>query len=99
MPRPSEKPYFVEYTADLSLPADFGRPGAILVGNVHIKEVFLTDIVVHGFSDGPIFFPANTWIQPQTLDPNRRIIFSNQVRIINLPSLAANGGFLNYQSV
>ncbi|CAA7405161.1 unnamed protein product [Spirodela intermedia] len=88
LPRPSEKPYFIEYTADFSLPADFGRPGAILVGNVHFKEVFLTDIVVHGFSDGPIFFPAHTWIQPQTLDPNRRIIFSNQAY---LPSQTPDG--------
>ncbi|CAA6668318.1 unnamed protein product [Spirodela intermedia] len=71
LPRPSEKPYFIEYTADFSLP-----------------EVFLTDIVVHGFSDGPIFFPAHTWIQPQTLDPNRRIIFSNQAY---LPSQTPDG--------
>lgn len=81
--RGSEKPYHVEFSADFSVPADFGRPGAILVSNGHFNEVLLTEIVIHGFDDGPIFFPAHTWIQPQTLDPAKRIVFSNQVYLPN----------------
>ncbi|XP_078447587.1 lipoxygenase 6, chloroplastic-like [Wolffia australiana] len=76
--RESEKPYHVDFTASFSVPADFGLPGAILVANAHSKEVFLSEIVIHGFGDGPIFFPAHTFIQPQTLVPNKRIIFSSQ---------------------
>ncbi|MQL96402.1 hypothetical protein Taro_029076 [Colocasia esculenta] len=88
LPRPTEQPYIVEYTADLTVPPDFGRPGAILVTNVHSKEVFLTEIVVHGFSQGPIFFPANTWIHSQKDNPSKRIIFSNQAY---LPSQTPEG--------
>uniref|UniRef100_A0A1D1XVX7 Lipoxygenase 6, choloroplastic n=1 Tax=Anthurium amnicola TaxID=1678845 RepID=A0A1D1XVX7_9ARAE len=88
LPRPSEKPYIVEYTADLAVPSDFGRPGAIFLCNLHCKEVFLMEIVVHGFSGGPVFFPANTWIHSQNDNPSKRVIFSNQAC---LPSQTPEG--------
>ncbi|KAL4279762.1 hypothetical protein GQ457_03G000060 [Hibiscus cannabinus] len=62
LPKPSEHVHILEYMADFSVPSDFGKPGAVLITNLHAKEFHLLEIVIHGFDDGPIFFPANTWI-------------------------------------
>ena len=40
------------------------------------------EIVVHGFDEGPIFFPANTWIHSCKDNPDDRIIFRNQVSVV-----------------
>ncbi|KAG8365933.1 hypothetical protein BUALT_Bualt17G0023500 [Buddleja alternifolia] len=78
LPKPSNDPYVVEYGADLTVPQDFGQPGAILVTNFHDKEFFLMEIVVQGFSKGPVFFWADTWIHSRKDNPESRIIFKNQ---------------------
>ncbi|KAK4488776.1 hypothetical protein RD792_004563 [Penstemon davidsonii] len=78
LPKLSDNPYVVEYGADLIVPHDFGQPGAILITNFHDKEIFIMEIVVHGFSKGPIFFWANTWIHSKKDNPESRIIFKNQ---------------------
>ncbi|KAL3649868.1 Lipoxygenase 6, chloroplastic [Castilleja foliolosa] len=77
-PKLSNDPYVVEYGADLTVPRDFSQPGAILVTNFHDKEFFLMEIVVHGFSQGPLFFRADTWIHSKKNNPQSRIIFRNQ---------------------
>ncbi|KAI3467678.1 hypothetical protein Pfo_024341 [Paulownia fortunei] len=77
-PKLSNNPYVVEYGADLTVPRDFGQPGALLVTNFHDKDFFLMEIVVHGFSEGPIFFQADTWIHSRKDNPESRIIFKNQ---------------------
>ncbi|KAL0335998.1 UNVERIFIED_CONTAM: Lipoxygenase 6, chloroplastic [Sesamum radiatum] len=41
-------------------------------------EFFLMEVVVHGFSQGPIFFWADTWIHSRKDNPESRIIFKNQ---------------------
>ncbi|XP_004504466.1 lipoxygenase 6, chloroplastic [Cicer arietinum] len=78
LPKPSKIPYIVEYSADFTVPTDFGRPAAILITNLHAKEFHLLQIILHGFIDGPIFFPANTWIHSRNDNPLSRIIFNNQ---------------------
>ncbi|KAL0357791.1 UNVERIFIED_CONTAM: Lipoxygenase 6, chloroplastic [Sesamum calycinum] len=78
LPKLSNNPHVVEYGADLTVPQDFGQPGAILVTNFHDKEFFLMEVVVHGFSQGPIFFWADTWIHSRKDNPESRIIFKNQ---------------------
>ncbi|XP_014509754.1 lipoxygenase 6, chloroplastic [Vigna radiata var. radiata] len=78
IPKPSNVSYIVEYTADFSVPSGFGCPGAVLITNLHGKEFFLVEIIVHGFSGGPVFFPANTWIHSRNDNPESRIIFNNQ---------------------
>lgn len=80
LPKPSNQPNIVEYAANFTVPHDFGCPGAILVTNCHSKEFFLIDVVVHGFSEGPIFFPGHTWIHTRNTNPESRIIFRNEVR-------------------
>ncbi|KAL4279662.1 hypothetical protein GQ457_03G009150 [Hibiscus cannabinus] len=78
LPKPSEHVHILEYMADFSVPSDFGKPGAVLITNLHAKEFHLLEIVIHGFDDGPIFFPANTWIHSRNDNPESRIIFRNQ---------------------
>ncbi|KAH1236669.1 Lipoxygenase 6, chloroplastic [Glycine max] len=78
LPKPSNVAYIVEYSAEFSVPSDFGCPGAVLVTNLHGKEFYLVEIIVHGFSGGPIFFPANTWIHSRNDNPETRIIFKNK---------------------
>ncbi|KAM7487171.1 hypothetical protein LguiB_024655 [Lonicera macranthoides] len=78
LPKPSNHPHIVEYAANFTVPCDFGLPGAILVTNFHGKEIHLMEIVIRGFSEGPLFFPADTWIHSQNDSPDRRIIFKNQ---------------------
>ncbi|KAJ8758905.1 hypothetical protein K2173_002684 [Erythroxylum novogranatense] len=79
LPKPSSSHvHIVEYAADFTVPIDFGNPGAVIVTNLHDKEFYVLEIVVHGFSEGPIFFPANTWIHSQKDNAESRIIFSNQ---------------------
>lgn len=76
--KPSNHPYVVEYAADFTVPHDFGHPGAILVTNFLDREFYLVEIVVHNFSEGPQFFPGNTWIHSRRDNPESRIIFRNQ---------------------
>ncbi|KAH6823178.1 PLAT/LH2 domain-containing lipoxygenase family protein [Perilla frutescens var. hirtella] len=78
LPKLSDNPYVVEYGADFVVARDFGQPGAAVVTNFHDKEFFLMEIVVHGFSQGPIFFRADTWIHSRRENPQSRIIFKNQ---------------------
>ena len=80
LPKPSNLPYIVEYAADFTVPLDFGSPGAVLISNLHGKEFHLMEIVIHGFDEGPIFFPANSWIHSRKDNPESRIIFRNQVK-------------------
>ena len=82
IPKPSNNEHIIEYAADFTVPFDFGNPGAVLVTNLHGKEFYLMEIVVHGFDAGPIFFPANTWIHSSKDNPDSRIIFRNQVSVV-----------------
>lgn len=41
----------------------------------------MVEVVVHGFDDGPIFFPANSWIHTRNENPESRIVFRNEVSI------------------
>ncbi|CAL8993828.1 unnamed protein product [Prunus brigantina] len=77
-PLPSDYAHIVEYAADFTVPSDFGSPGAILITNLQGKEFYLLEIVIHGFDEGPVFFPANTWIHSRKDNPESRIIFKNQ---------------------
>lgn len=82
LPKPANLPYIVEYGADFTVPLDFGTPGAVLITNFHGKEFYLVEIVIHGFDEGPIFFPANSWIHSRKDNPESRIIFRNRVKYI-----------------
>ncbi|KAG5521893.1 hypothetical protein RHGRI_034201 [Rhododendron griersonianum] len=78
LPKPLSHPYLVTYAANFRVPSDFGCPGAILITNFHGKEFHLMEIAVHGFKQGSLFFPADTWIHPRNDNPESRIIFTNK---------------------
>ncbi|KAK9120026.1 hypothetical protein Scep_018119 [Stephania cephalantha] len=78
LPRQSDEAHIVDYTADLIIPSNFGCPGALLITNLLGKEFFLIEITLHGFREGPIFFPANSWIHSQNDNRESRIIFRNK---------------------
>ncbi|XP_062225761.1 putative lipoxygenase 5 [Phragmites australis] len=68
----------VVYTAEFSIDASFGEPGAVTVLNRHTREFFIESIVVEGFPSGPAQFTCNSWVQPTRVDRNPRVFFTNK---------------------
>lgn len=79
-----EKDHEVQYEATFELPAEFGNVGAVLVENEHSNEVFLKNIVLDGFPDGPVNLTCNSWIQPKHNTPIKRAFFANKVSIYHI---------------
>lgn len=86
LPNPSADNDVFDYGAELTIPNDFGNPGAIIITNLHYKEFYLVQIVVHGFASGPVAFPANSWIHSHNDNYDSRIIFRNQVILFFFPT-------------
>nr|ASI38492.1 LOX2 [Allium cepa] len=78
LPKPSNHSRMVETVADFTVSSDFGKPGAVLITNLHENEIFLAKITVHGFKQGPLYFPANTWVHSVRDSTEKKIVFSNQ---------------------
>ncbi|KAL5218682.1 hypothetical protein ABZP36_019366 [Zizania latifolia] len=70
----------VVYTAEFTVDADFGEPGAITVANRHNREFFLESIVVEGgeLPCGPVHFACHSWVQSTRELPTKRVFFSNK---------------------
>ncbi|PUZ47343.1 hypothetical protein GQ55_7G157700 [Panicum hallii var. hallii] len=68
----------VVYTADFTVDASFGEPGAVTVLNRHQREFFIESIVVEGFPSGPAHFTCNSWVQPTRVDRSPRVFFTNK---------------------
>lgn len=67
------------YEAEFELSTDFGKVGAILVENEQHKELFIKNIVLHGFPDGPLNLTCNSWIQPNNDSSVKRVFFTDKV--------------------
>ncbi|KAK3199076.1 hypothetical protein Dsin_022491 [Dipteronia sinensis] len=76
----TEKVGYVTYEAEFEVSEDFGEVGAILVENEHHKEMFLTDVVLDGFPNGPITISCNSWVQSKHDNKPKRVFFTNKVR-------------------
>lgn len=63
--------YKIEFVVD----SDFGIPGAVSVSNNYESEFFLESITI----EGSIHFACKSWVQPNTLDQERRVFFTNKV--------------------
>ncbi|PNX90851.1 linoleate 13s-lipoxygenase 3-1 chloroplastic-like [Trifolium pratense] len=74
--------YIVEFIVD----SDFGVPGAVTAVNNYDNEFFLETINIK--EKGNICFSCKSWIQPNKLDPHKRIFFINKVY---LPCETPNG--------
>ncbi|RDX66659.1 Linoleate 13S-lipoxygenase 2-1, chloroplastic, partial [Mucuna pruriens] len=83
-----EKENEVHYEATFELPTEFGKVGAVLVENQHHKEMFIKSIVLDGFSDGPVHFTCDSWVQPKHDNPVKRVFFSDK---LYLPSQTPSG--------
>ncbi|GAU46321.1 hypothetical protein TSUD_401920 [Trifolium subterraneum] len=78
----------IQYEATFKLPTNFGNVGAILVENEHSKEIFLKNIVLDGFPNGPVHLSCQSWIQPKHDTPTKRVFFTNKMY---LPSQTPSG--------
>ncbi|XP_010415331.1 PREDICTED: lipoxygenase 6, chloroplastic-like [Camelina sativa] len=77
LPKAVKDPRCLEFTADFTVPFDFGKPGAILVTNLLSTEICLSEILIRD-SGETILFPGNTWIHSRNDNPQARIIFRSQ---------------------
>ncbi|CAK7331831.1 unnamed protein product [Dovyalis caffra] len=68
----------VKYETKFTVPAGFGEVGAVLVENQHHKEIFLKDIVLEGFPNGPVNVECDSWAHSKYDDSTKRIFFSNK---------------------
>ncbi|KAM6578937.1 hypothetical protein CsatB_030774 [Cannabis sativa] len=69
----------VKYEADFDVSVDdFGMVGAILVENEHHKEMFINNIVLHGFPNGSINVTCNSWVHSKFDNPQKRVFFTNK---------------------
>ncbi|KAF8703249.1 hypothetical protein HU200_032039 [Digitaria exilis] len=68
----------VVYTAEFTVDASFGEPGAVTVLNRHQREFYLESVVVEGFPSGPTHFTCNSWVQPTRVDRDPRVFFTNK---------------------
>lgn len=69
----------VQYTAEFSINAEFGEPGAILICNTHQAELYLESIALQ-LPSGTIYFPCHSYIAASVHDPKPRVFFTNKVR-------------------
>ena len=72
------KAELVVYTAEFTVDAGFGEPGAIVVANRHHREFFLESVVVEGSAlpCGTVYFDCNSWVQTTgELPGNSKSIF------------------------
>ena len=69
----------VKYESSFAVPASFKKVGAILLENEHHKEMYLNNIVLEGFPNGPLHFTCNSWVHSKYDNPHKRIFFTNKV--------------------
>ncbi|XP_059627324.1 linoleate 13S-lipoxygenase 2-1, chloroplastic-like [Cornus florida] len=63
---------------DFSVPRDFGKIGAVLVQNEHNMEMYVEKIELVGFPNGPVHITCNSYVQPKSYNPEKRIFFFNK---------------------
>lgn len=78
----------VKYESSFEVPVDFGEIGAVYVENEHHNEMYLQDIILDGFSNGPVYVNCNSWVHSKYDNPQKRVFFSNKSY---LPSQTPSG--------
>ena len=71
----SESKDEVKYECKFTVPQEFGEIGAILVENEHHKEMHFMDIAL----DNGLTVNCNSWVAPNSDNPNKRIFFTDKV--------------------
>uniref|UniRef100_A0A5B6ZC88 Lipoxygenase n=1 Tax=Davidia involucrata TaxID=16924 RepID=A0A5B6ZC88_DAVIN len=67
-----------KYEASFKVPDAFGEIGAVLVENEHHKEIYLENIVLDGFFNGPVNVTCNSWVHSKYDNPQKRVFFTNK---------------------
>lgn len=78
----SQEEQEVKYESSFVVPADFGEVGAVLVENEHRKEMFLKDIILDGFINGPVHANCNSWVHSKFDNPQKRVFFTHKVSLL-----------------
>ncbi|OMO51224.1 Lipoxygenase [Corchorus olitorius] len=78
----------IKYEAEFEVPKEFGEVGAVFVENEHHREMYLGDIVIDGFPNGPVNITCGSWVHSKYEDPQKRVFFANKSY---LPSETPNG--------
>ncbi|KAH0937908.1 hypothetical protein HID58_005369 [Brassica napus] len=66
-----------KYECVFDMPEDFGTVGAIRVQNQHHREMFIKEMKLE-LPSGSVTFTCNSWVTPKSIDPTKRIFFSNK---------------------
>ncbi|CAA7015628.1 unnamed protein product [Microthlaspi erraticum] len=66
-----------KYECVFDMPADFGTVGAIRIQNQNDRERFIKEMQLE-LPSGPVTFTCNSWVSPKSVDPAKRIFFSNK---------------------
>ncbi|XP_021294379.1 lipoxygenase 3, chloroplastic-like [Herrania umbratica] len=69
----------VTHKVQFLVDAKFGVPGAIIVTNKYHKEFYLESIAIEGL----VHFDCNSWVQPDRVQAEKRIFFSNKAYLPN----------------
>ena len=72
----------IKYETIFEVPVDFGEIGAVLVENKHHKEMYLKDMVLQGFPNGPINIICRSWVHSKFQNPAKRVFFTSKVSIL-----------------
>ncbi|CAI0412291.1 unnamed protein product [Linum tenue] len=78
----------IKYEAKFNVPSDFGEVGGVVVVNEHPNEMFLKNIVLNGFINGPVHVICDSWVHPDAPNAYKRIFFTTKSY---LPSETPNG--------
>ncbi|KAK0606111.1 hypothetical protein LWI29_034218 [Acer saccharum] len=68
----------VTYEAEFQVHGEFGEVGAIIVENEHHKEMYVQDIVLDGFINGPIKIHCASWVHSKHDRKHKRVFFTNK---------------------
>ncbi|KFK26685.1 hypothetical protein AALP_AA8G279900 [Arabis alpina] len=66
-----------KYECVFDMPEDFGAVEAIKVQNQHHREMFIKEVVLE-LPSGHVKFTCESWVAPKSIDPTKRIFFSNK---------------------
>ncbi|KAM4097016.1 hypothetical protein ACJW30_08G149200 [Castanea mollissima] len=67
-----------KYESSFEVPIDFGPIGAVFVKNEHHKEMYLQDIILNGFPNGPVRVNCKSWVHSKYDNPQKRAFFANK---------------------
>ncbi|KAB1210364.1 Linoleate 13S-lipoxygenase 2-1, chloroplastic [Morella rubra] len=78
----------VKYETDFEVPFGFGEVGAVLAENEQHREMFLQDIVLDGFPDGPVNVTCRSWVHSKFKNPEKRVFFTTKPQLMNADPLS-----------